>query len=169
MPGSGSNARLEEKGRTLPRPWIEATLPRTRAIVIAAGGNLAGAIKALDSHDPNAAARLPLELSLGLEDAAMPEVADEALGHQLLVALRGVFKENEDRLFSKDICRRLNEDDPAPFQALRDGRGLDARGLANRLRPYGIHPRTVRLSEGPVWRSPSSSSPPPQSPALHGS
>jgi DNA-binding CsgD family transcriptional regulator len=57
-------ARLEEKGRRFPRPWIEATLPRTRAIVIAAGGDLEGAIEALDSRDPNVAARLPLEVGL---------------------------------------------------------------------------------------------------------
>jgi DNA-binding CsgD family transcriptional regulator len=55
-------ARLEHRGRTFPRTWIEVTLPRTRAIVLAAEGDLRGALEALESLDPDTAARLPLEL-----------------------------------------------------------------------------------------------------------
>jgi len=55
-------ARLEHRGRTFPRPWIEVTLPRTRAIVLAAEGDLRGALEALGSLDPGTGARLPLEL-----------------------------------------------------------------------------------------------------------
>jgi len=55
-------ARLEHRGRTFPRTWIDVTLPRTRAIVLAADGDLRGALAALESLDPGIAARLPLEL-----------------------------------------------------------------------------------------------------------
>lgn len=43
---------LEWRGRTLPRPWIDATLPRARALVLAATGDVAGALSAIDSSRP---------------------------------------------------------------------------------------------------------------------
>jgi len=55
-------ARLEHRGRTFPRTWIDVTLPRTRAIVLAAEGDLRGALEALESLDLDAGARLPHEL-----------------------------------------------------------------------------------------------------------
>lgn len=44
-------ARLEERARVLPRPWIAAVLPAARAIVEAAGGDAAGALSSLDARD----------------------------------------------------------------------------------------------------------------------
>jgi DNA-binding CsgD family transcriptional regulator len=58
----GALARLEHRGRTFPRAWIDVTLPRTRAIVLAAEGDLGGALEAIESLDPGAGARLPHEL-----------------------------------------------------------------------------------------------------------
>jgi DNA-binding CsgD family transcriptional regulator len=58
----GALARLEHRGRTFPRTWIDVTLPRTRAIVLAAEGDLRGALEALESLDPGTGARLPHEL-----------------------------------------------------------------------------------------------------------
>jgi DNA-binding CsgD family transcriptional regulator len=55
-------ARLERRGQTFPRTWIDVTLPRTRAIVIAADGDVGGALTAIDTLDLDAAARLPFEL-----------------------------------------------------------------------------------------------------------
>jgi DNA-binding CsgD family transcriptional regulator/DNA polymerase III delta prime subunit len=54
--------RLEERGRTIPRLWIDVALPRTRALVLAAEGELAAALNALDELDLAAAARMPFEL-----------------------------------------------------------------------------------------------------------
>ncbi len=54
-------ARLEHRGRTFPRTWIDVTLPRTQAIVLAAEGDLRGALEALESLDLDTGARLPLE------------------------------------------------------------------------------------------------------------
>jgi DNA-binding CsgD family transcriptional regulator len=53
--------RLEWRGRTLPRPWISAVLPRVRALVRAAQGDTAGALDELAEPDAEAAARVPFE------------------------------------------------------------------------------------------------------------
>ena len=49
--------RLEARGRILPRPWIAAALPRTRALVLAAEGDLAGALDLLELGE----GKLPFE------------------------------------------------------------------------------------------------------------
>jgi len=59
----GALARLEERGRVFPRLWIDVTLPRTRAIVLAAEGELEKASAALDAFDEAAAANLPFDLA----------------------------------------------------------------------------------------------------------
>ena len=59
-------ARLEERGRTFPRLWTSATLPRARALVLAADGDVAGALAALDELDATLAAKLPFDLGLTL-------------------------------------------------------------------------------------------------------
>jgi DNA-binding NarL/FixJ family response regulator len=56
-------ARLEERGRIFPRLWIDVTLPRTRAIVLAAEGELEKAFAALDVLDAAAAADLPFDFA----------------------------------------------------------------------------------------------------------
>ncbi len=58
--------RLEWRGRTLPRLWIDVTLPRARALLIAADGDVAGALAALHELDEDRASRLPLELGRAL-------------------------------------------------------------------------------------------------------
>ena len=55
--------RLGRRGPTFPRTWIEVTLPRTRAIVVAAEGDLRGALEALESPGPGTGARLPHDLA----------------------------------------------------------------------------------------------------------
>jgi DNA-binding NarL/FixJ family response regulator len=42
-------AHLEWRGRTLPRSWIDAGLPRARALILAAEGNLAEALAVIDA------------------------------------------------------------------------------------------------------------------------
>jgi DNA-binding CsgD family transcriptional regulator len=53
-------ARLEERGRTLPRLWISATLPRARALILADDGDVAGALAILEQAPE--VAELPFEL-----------------------------------------------------------------------------------------------------------
>ena len=59
----GALERLEERGRVFPRLWIDVTLPRARAIVLAAEGELEKAFAAIDSLDEGAAANLPFDLA----------------------------------------------------------------------------------------------------------
>jgi tetratricopeptide (TPR) repeat protein len=56
-------ARLEERGRVFPRLWIDVTLPRARAIVLAAEGELEKAFAALDALDEAVAGKLPFDLA----------------------------------------------------------------------------------------------------------
>jgi DNA-binding CsgD family transcriptional regulator len=56
-------ARLEDRGRSFPRLWISVTLPRTRALVLAAEGNLVAALAAFDELDVDEAAKLPFDLA----------------------------------------------------------------------------------------------------------
>ena len=55
--------RLEERGRAVPRLWITTTLPRAGALVLAAEGDLAAALAALDELDLETASRLPFALA----------------------------------------------------------------------------------------------------------
>ena len=55
-------ARLEERGRTFPRLWISAVLPRTQALVLAAEGDVEAALAALDELDADIATKLPFDL-----------------------------------------------------------------------------------------------------------
>jgi DNA-binding CsgD family transcriptional regulator len=59
-------ARLVWRGHTLPRLWIDVTLPRARALILAAEGDLKTALAALDELDLAAASKLPFELACAL-------------------------------------------------------------------------------------------------------
>jgi hypothetical protein len=74
-------------------------------------------------------------------DAA--EADDGSLGERLLADLRTVFGA-DDRLASATILARLGELEESPWADLY-GRGLDARGLAKLLRPYGVKPKVIRI------------------------
>ena len=58
--------RLEQRGRAFPRLWISVTLPRARALVLAAEGETAAALAELEKLDRSAASRLPFELGATL-------------------------------------------------------------------------------------------------------
>ncbi len=58
----GALTRLEERGRRFPRLWIDVALPRARALVLAAEGDLQEALAALERLDRGSASRLPFEL-----------------------------------------------------------------------------------------------------------
>ena len=54
-------ARLERRHETFPRAWTAASLPRTRAVVRAADGDIPAALSELPAPDATAAAALPFE------------------------------------------------------------------------------------------------------------
>jgi hypothetical protein len=69
--------------------------------------------------------------------------AEPSLGIRLLADLRTVFG-LRDEMSSKDILHALRELEEAPWTDLR-GKPLDERGLAKRLRQYGVRSKTVRI------------------------
>jgi hypothetical protein len=68
---------------------------------------------------------------------------DVSLGVRLLGDLRDLFDEKGDQLPTKDILEHLNALEDAPWGDLR-GKPLDARGLARRLRKFGVVSATIR-------------------------
>jgi hypothetical protein len=72
---------------------------------------------------------------------------DPSLGVQLLADVRRIFTEkNADKLFTADLVTALCELEESPWGDLR-GKEIDARGVARRLRPYGIRPKQIRDGE----------------------
>lgn len=67
----------------------------------------------------------------------------ETLGIRLLADLKQVFGDR-DRLSTIELLHALNELEESPWGDLR-GKPLDARGLSNRLRRYGVKPKPVRV------------------------
>ena len=73
---------------------------------------------------------------------------DPSLGVQLLTDCFHLFYERDvDRLSTETIVETLVELDESPWGDLR-GKPLDARGLARRLRKYGVRPADHRFAEG---------------------
>ncbi len=65
-------------------------------------------------------------------------------GTLLLAAVREAFGD-ADRVTSASLLATINEDDGLPFGAWRDGKGIDGRGVARLLKPYGVKPRPINL------------------------
>jgi hypothetical protein len=81
-------------------------------------------------------------LSTGGDDR--DELDDPVL---LLADIRDAFSE-ETTISTASLLAKLNELEESPWGARRRGEGLNARGLAKMLRPFGIKSRTVRLAAG---------------------
>jgi hypothetical protein len=64
---------------------------------------------------------------------------DESRGVLLLTDLRGVFAESLT-MFSRDVLDALNGLDESPWGAWHEGKGLRARDLAKRLKPFASDP-----------------------------
>jgi hypothetical protein len=69
--------------------------------------------------------------------------AEPSLGIRLLLDLKQVFAE-ADEVASKQLLQRLHSLEESPWSDLK-GKPLDERGLAYRLRQYGVKPRTIRV------------------------
>ena len=98
------------------------------AIADAAGG-----------HWPESARRIATVLSGSAEDPS--------LGVQLLSDIRDIFAACPvDRLTSETLCSNLNELDDRPWREHDRGRLMTRRQLADLLRPFGVRPDSVRIS-----------------------
>ena len=69
---------------------------------------------------------------------------EPSLGIRLLMDLHRVFKDR-DTLSTDEILTTLNAMEESPWADLR-GKPLDARGLARRLKKYGVKSKNVRVS-----------------------
>lgn len=77
---------------------------------------------------------------------ALQREASPSLGISLLTDLREVFGDS-DTMSTESILTALHTIPESPWKDIR-GKPLDDRGLASRLRQYGIKPKVVRLGEG---------------------
>ncbi len=74
--------------------------------------------------------------------------ATPSLGVMLLRDIRTVFNTVAARnLVTDQLLTNLREIEEAPWAVIRKGEPLDARGLAQRLRKYGIQPKPIRDSD----------------------
>jgi len=87
---------------------------------------------------------LAREAAVALADDG--QEASDSLGVRLLADIREVFGA-DDRVTSVNLASRLAALEESPWGDLY-GKALDARGLARRLKPYGVSPRTIRLDDG---------------------
>ena len=70
---------------------------------------------------------------------------DPSLGVRLLADLKAIFGLRE-HMSTKEILQALNSLEEAPWGDLK-GRPLDERGLARRLKQYGVQSKTVRIGD----------------------
>jgi hypothetical protein len=85
--------------------------------------------------------------------AAVALVADAkrstpSLGVRLLGDLREVFG-NHDRLSTEELLKALHAIEEAPWGDMK-GKSLDSRGLALRLKPYGVSSKNLRQDGGRI-------------------
>jgi uncharacterized protein DUF3631 len=80
--------------------------------------------------------------------SARHQGSDASLGVRLLSDIRAVLKQRAlDRVASAELVALLVGLEESPWGDLR-GKPLDARGLAWRLKPYGVKPKNVRFTDG---------------------
>jgi Protein of unknown function (DUF3631) len=76
---------------------------------------------------------------------AESKASKPTVGVMLLGDVRAVFDEaGLTRLPTSDLLAALNARDDSPWAVIRRGQPLNARGLSERLRKYGIEPNIVR-------------------------
>jgi hypothetical protein len=99
-------------------------------------------------HWPGAARRSAVAL------VAASKGGEPSLGVMLLHDVRSIFDQHQcDRLVSDQLLKALNDLEESPWASVkRDGKELDARGLAQRLKRYEITSRNVRDGSGKVLK-----------------
>jgi hypothetical protein len=71
---------------------------------------------------------------------------ETSLGVQLLGATQRAMGSREV-IATVELLDTINKDEELPLGGWRDGKGIDARGLAKLLKPYGIKPTSVRVDD----------------------
>jgi hypothetical protein len=76
------------------------------------------------------------------------EGEDDAIATTLLADLRDLFEQRKQiRLSSSEIVEHLGAREERPWSEWMQGKPMTTRQLAALLKPYGIEPRSVRLSD----------------------
>jgi hypothetical protein len=75
---------------------------------------------------------------------AVSKGSTPSLGIRLLADVRQVFMDR-DLMGTANLLEELNGLEEAPWSEVQGGRPLNARGLANRLRQYGVHSTDIRI------------------------
>jgi len=74
--------------------------------------------------------------------------SDNSDGIQLLADLRGLFEEcDTDKIPSDEICENLRQMEDRPWPEWKGGKPITPRQLANLLKPFGVHPGTIRTGD----------------------
>jgi class 3 adenylate cyclase len=153
--------RLEERGRVFPRLWIDVTLPRTRALVLAAEGDVESALAALEKLDLDRASLLPFDLAWTLlvkgrlhRRARQRRAAADALAQALEIFERlgsPVWAEQARAELDRVGLRRAPEELTVTERKVAE---LAARGLINReiAAAAFISPKTVEANLARVYR-----------------
>ena len=128
-------ARLEERGRIFPRLWITATLPRARALVLAAEGDVEAALAALEKRDVDAESKLPFDLAL---DAARSgrlhrRIKQRRAAADALAKALEIFEQLGAARWVEQAQAELGRVGPAPGAAETDGH----RAPGRRARRFG--------------------------------
>jgi hypothetical protein len=73
---------------------------------------------------------------------------DEGATHAALIlaAIRELIA-GQPTIATKKVLAHVNRDDDLPFGEMRGGLGLDGRGIARLLKPYGIRNMPVRIGQ----------------------
>jgi hypothetical protein len=66
---------------------------------------------------------------------------------RLLGAIRTVFDLEGEHVFSSRLCDALNADDEAPWSGWNDGKGIQPRDVARRLKGFGIASKQIRIGD----------------------
>ena len=154
-------ARLEERGRTFPRLWIDVALPHARALVLAAEGDVAAALAALDELDVVEAARLPFDLGRALlargrlqRRAKQKRAAADTLREALAIfeRLGAPAWEAQTRSELDRVGLRRSPDELTPTE--RRVAELAAEGLTNRevAQRAFMSPKTVQANLTRIYR-----------------
>jgi DNA-binding NarL/FixJ family response regulator len=154
--------RLEERDHAFPRLWTATTLPRARALVLEAEGDVAAALEALDELDLATASQLPFELAWSRlvkgrlhRRANQKLLAAETLG-QALVGFERLGAAAWARQARNELERvglRRRSRDELTAGELRVAQ-LVASGLTNRevARAAFMSPKTVEANLARVYR-----------------
>ena len=107
---------------------------------------------------PARARKAAQELSANPDDDSTAIVALAAIRAAFTKAAKAAKADKVEALATTSICAALNNDDELPFGGWRKGEGIDARGLARALKPFGVRPKTVRVGDATAKGTSSSSS-----------